>query len=225
MDKVQQYMVARFDAVRLFIFVLLWTLQPLFTLWLSARTFQFGLPAENFNKKPNSAEKRPGKAKPIISRPEKDQILFVALQFLCHIGTPKLQEYHYKYYSKFGLSLAGLVLELITDVSLTFHGLRDCTLWVQWCHSLHTDPLTAFCTHTKVISHSLLYLQLQQGFFKENVRYPISICRDPISLILGNRFSLILGIRCQFSLILGTRIEILETRIGSQKHLKNPELQ
>jgi len=63
------------------------------------------------------------KAKAIISRPEKDQILFVALLFLCHIGTPKLQEYHYKYYSKFGLSLAGLVLELITDVSLTFHGL------------------------------------------------------------------------------------------------------
>ena len=34
------------------------------------------------------------KAKPIISRPEKGQILFVALLFLCHIGTFKLQEYH-----------------------------------------------------------------------------------------------------------------------------------
>ena len=34
-------MVACFDAVRLFIFVLiLWTLQPHFTLWLSARTLQ-----------------------------------------------------------------------------------------------------------------------------------------------------------------------------------------
>jgi len=34
-------MVARFDAVRLFIFVLiLWTLAPHFTLWLSARTLQ-----------------------------------------------------------------------------------------------------------------------------------------------------------------------------------------
>jgi len=28
-----------------------------------------------------------------------------------------------------------------------------------------------------------------QVFFKENVRDPVWICRDPISLILGNRFS------------------------------------
>jgi len=34
-----------------------------------------------------------------------------------------------------------------------------------------------------------------QGFFKENVRYPVRTCRDPISLILGTRFSLILGNR------------------------------
>jgi len=34
--------------------------------------------------------------------------------------------------------------------------------------------------------------------------YPVCTCRDPISLILGTRFSLILG-----------------TRIGSLKHLKN----
>jgi len=34
-------MVACFEAVRLFIFVIiLWTLQPHFTLWLSARTLQ-----------------------------------------------------------------------------------------------------------------------------------------------------------------------------------------
>jgi len=26
---------------------------------------------------------------------------------------------------------------------------------------------------------------LAQGFFKENVRYPVWICREPISLILG----------------------------------------
>ena len=46
-------------------------------------------------------------------------------------------------------------------------GLWGCTLdfmvcevahWVQWCHSLHTGPSAAFCTHVKVISHSLLYL-------------------------------------------------------------------
>jgi len=34
---------------------------------------------------------------------------------------------------------------------------------------------------------------LVQGFFKENVRYPVWICRDSISLILGTWFSLILG--------------------------------
>jgi len=49
-----------------------------------------------------------------------------------------------------------------------------------------------------------------QYFFKENVRNPVWICRDPISLILGTRFSLILG----------TRFEILETRIGSLKRPK-----
>jgi len=63
------------------------------------------------------------KAKPIISRPEKGQILFVALLFLCHIETSKLQKCHQKFSFKFGLSLVGLVLELITGASLTFHGL------------------------------------------------------------------------------------------------------
>jgi len=43
MQKVQQCMFAYFDAVRLFIPVvvlILWTLQPHFTLWLSSRTLQ-----------------------------------------------------------------------------------------------------------------------------------------------------------------------------------------
>jgi len=48
------------------------------------------------------------------------------------------------------------------------------------------------------------------SFFKENVRYPVWTCRNPISVILVTRFSLILGI--QFS--------ILGARIGSLKHLK-----
>jgi len=43
-------------------------------------------------------------------------------------------------------------------------------------------------------------------------RYPVWTCRHPISLIL----------RTRFSLILGTRFEILGTRIGSLKHLKKP---
>jgi len=47
----------------------------------------------------------------------------------------------------------GIVLELITDASLTFHGLwlRDCTLWVQWYCSFHTDLCESHV-------HSLLYL-------------------------------------------------------------------
>jgi len=45
----------------------------------------------------------------------------------------------------------------------------------------------------------------RQGFLKENVRYPVWTCGDPISLILGTRWP--------FSLILGTQI-------GSLKHLK-----
>jgi len=40
----------------------------------------------------------------------------------------------------------------------TFHGLWNCTFWVQWCHSLHTDPLAAFCTKVSPI-HSCLYLR------------------------------------------------------------------
>ena len=48
------------------------------------------------------------------------------------------------------------------------------------------------------------------GFSKENIRYPVWTCRDPISLILGTRFSMILGIWFSF----------LGTRIGSLNHPK-----
>jgi len=41
------------------------------------------------------------------------------------------------------------ILKLIPDVSLTVHVLYDCTLWMQWWHSLQTDPSAAFSTHTK----------------------------------------------------------------------------
>jgi len=55
--------------------------------------------------------------------------------------------------------MLGIVLELITDDSQTFPGLWDCTLCVKQCDSLCTDPSAAFRNHTKVISHSLLYLR------------------------------------------------------------------
>jgi len=51
-----------------------------------------------------------------------------------------------------------------------------------------------------------------KSFFKENVRCPVWTCRDPISPILGTRFSLILG----------TRFSILGTPIVSLKHLNKP---
>jgi len=35
----------------------------------------------------------------------------------------------------------------------------------------------------------------KSGFFKENVGYPVWTCRDPISMILATRLSLILGTR------------------------------
>jgi len=53
---------------------------------------------------------------------------------------------------------------------------------------------------------------LKQVFFKENVRYLVWICRDPISSIFRDPMTI--------SLILGTRFEILGTRIRSLKRLK-----
>jgi len=44
-------------------------------------------------------------------------------------------------------------------------------------------------------SETLSIQRFYQDFFKENVRYPVCTCRDPISLILENRFSLVLGTR------------------------------
>jgi len=56
---------------------------------------------------------------------------------------------------------------------------------------------------TRAHTFYMQLLHLWQLFLKENVRNPAWICKDPISLIPGTRFSLILG-----------------TRIGSLKRLK-----
>ena len=63
-----------------------------------------------------------------------------------------------EFFSKFEYVLSGFVLEPITDASLNFHDLWYCTLWLQWCHSLHTDPSGAFCTKFSPI-HSCTYDQ------------------------------------------------------------------
>jgi len=49
------------------------------------------------------------------------------------------------------------------------------------------------CESKLLLSLVVLKLMLNSVFFKENVRYPVWTCRDLISLILGTRFSLILG--------------------------------
>jgi len=79
------------------------------------------------------------------------------------------------------------------------------------CSALVVIHITIFCWHGNwnianvlLFATSLLLTPFagidvcsiyNQGFFKENARYPVWIGRDPISLILGTRFSLTLGTR------------------------------
>jgi len=63
------------------------------------------------------------------------------------------------------------------------------------------------------------FFNFASGFFQGKCRYPIWTCRDPISPIVGTRFSLILVTQWWFSLMLRTRFSILQTRIGFLKHL------
>jgi len=51
----------------------------------------------------------------------------------------------------------------------------------------------AFIVSSK--ANTLFFLLLISFFLKENVRFLVWTCRDPISLILGTRFSLILRAR------------------------------
>ena len=97
-------------------------------------------------------------------------------------------------------------------------------------NAYHPDHGFAFASFdcVKRFSDIITFLEMvawqfylfSQFFLKENVRSPVWTCRDPISLILGTRFFLILGTRRWISLILGTRFSILGTWIGSLKHLK-----
>jgi len=88
------------------------------------------------------------------------------------------------------------------------------------CNKIRAGGVASLREGLQVVYIIYVLIELIQGFFKENVRNPVWICRDPISLILRTRFSLILGTRWYFFLILGTRFEILGTRIGSLKRLK-----
>jgi len=86
-----------------------------------------------------------------------------------------------------------------------------------WCGI--PDPEKLAQHHQEAQSQQKILFYINRVFFKENVRYPVWIFTDPISLILGPRFSQILGTWWQFPLILGTRFETL-----SQNALKNPDI-
>jgi len=65
-------------------------------------------------------------------------------------------------------------------------------LQVMEAESRHQEK--DFCLRSKNLTDEPLIICRQgnncvfyQGFAKENVRYPVLICRDPISLILGTR--------------------------------------
>jgi len=75
-----------------------------------AGTFPIGTMAKvaidaNFNKKPNSAKKRPEKSQTDCLKASKKPN-FVALLFICHKETSELHEHHSKFSLKFRLSLA-----------------------------------------------------------------------------------------------------------------------
>jgi len=58
------------------------------------------------------------------------------------------------------------------------------------------NSFTSLSDCSRLRQNSLLQKEhLYPGFFKENVGYPVRTCRDPISLFLGTRFSVILGTR------------------------------
>jgi len=102
----------------------------------------------------------------------------------------------------------GLVVQLRR--TLLLH--HSYTMWPIYCGFSSQLPLM-------LLPERGVFQNWNQSFFKENIRYPVWVCRDPIFLILGTRFSLIPGTRWYFSVILGTRFSILGTRIGSLKHL------
>ena len=76
----------------------------------------------------------------------------------CHRETYELQEYQKKFVSKLRVSLFWHCTEAhywcFSDFSW-FVTVRLHT-WVQWCHSLHTDPPEPFCTYATVISITLV---------------------------------------------------------------------
>ena len=65
-----------------------------------------------------------------------------------------------------------------------------CELIEHLTSILYSSTLWAWGTTqwTIIILTAHPIINLMQVFFKENVRYPMWTCRDPISLILGIRF-------------------------------------
>ena len=105
----------------------------------------------------------------------------------------------------------------ISGQTLFFRASASCSK--SWMVKNRFNTVENFTTNF-VFQGMVKKFSIQQVFFKENIWYPVWTCRDPISLILGTRFSLILGTRWYFFLTLRTQFSILGTRIGSLKHLK-----
>ena len=114
-----------------------------------------GLPDKNFNKKPNNAKKRPKKGQTDCSKARKKP------NFICDIAIPLLQkQLNYKNIKIFSSTLWSNLAWHCAGALIfpTFHGLWNSTLWVTWCHSLHTYPSAAFCAKVSPI-HSCTYDQ------------------------------------------------------------------
>jgi len=79
------------------------------------------LPDEYFNKKPNSAKKRPEKGQSDCLKTGKKASLFAVLLFNCHNETSKLQDHHQKFSSKLKLKSYFALSSLL--MLLTIHGL------------------------------------------------------------------------------------------------------
>jgi len=73
-------------------------------------------------------------------------------------------------------------------------------------HTFFMKSILYMCRNDNLGELINLVDSIHSFFSKENVRYLVWTCKDPISLVLGTRFL------------------ILRTRIGSLKHLKKPAI-
>jgi len=71
-------------------------------------------------------------------------------------------------------------------VKMTLTWVSSHWLWLESSHRF--ESRFQLC-----LLHGKQNYYINQGFFEENVKYPVWTYRDPISLILGTRFFLVRG--------------------------------